>query len=189
VQKLLRLPSPRLPMQGCGHEPGCNHADDPTATAGPTTGTARSNRPDVGQQRVARGRSPHQVHCQKADSQVEQPASRLSRQAVDGQLLTFAAGCMQAWSRGRWPGARSPAHARGAPFSVRRRRAINTVCSCDGRGHRESGLRPCPKPPARAPGWQAQAGHTTPDASGRWWCPRAQAPFAVAPQICRALRC
>ena len=91
-------------MQGCAHEPSCKHADDPTATAGPTTGTARSNRPDAGQQRVARGRSPHRVHRQKADSQVEQPASRPSRQAVDGHQLTFAAGSAQARSRARGPG-------------------------------------------------------------------------------------
>ena len=111
-----------------------------------------------------------------------------SRLAV-GQLPRFAAGCVQAWSRGRWLGARSPAHARGAPFSVRRRCAINSVCSCDGCGHREWCLRPCPKPPARAPGWAAKAWHATADASGWWWCPRAQAQFAVAPHDCRAERC
>jgi len=42
---------------------------------------------------------------------------------------------------------------------------------------------------ARAPGSQATAWHASADASGRWWCPRAQARFAVAPQDCRAQRC
>ena len=89
-----------------------------------------------------------------------------SRLAV-GQLPRFAAGRALTWSRGSWPGARSPAHARGAPFSDRRRCAINTVCSCAGRGHREWSLRPCPKPLAPAPSWHAKAWHATPDASGR----------------------
>jgi len=92
-------------------------------------------------------------------------------------------------AQGRRPGARSPAHARGAPSSVRRRCAINTVGACDGCGHREWCLCPCPKPPARAPGWHAKAWYATPDASGRWWCPRAQARFAAAPHGCRAERC
>ena len=40
-----------------------------------------------------------------------------------------------------------------------------------------------------ARGRHANAWHATPDASGRWWCPRAQARFAVAPDDCRARRC
>jgi len=83
-----------------------------------------------------------------------------SRSAV-GELRRFAAGQAQTWSRSRWPGVRSPAHARGAPDSGRRRRAINTVCSCAGRGHREWCLRPYPEPPARAPGWRAKAWYAT----------------------------
>ena len=61
--------------------------------------------------------------------------------------------CVPAWRKGRWLGARSPAHARGAPLLVFKRLSINTVGSCAGGGDREWGLRPYPEPPAPAPGW------------------------------------
>ena len=46
------------------------------------------------QQRAATRGSLHKARREQADSLVERPASRVLRQAVDGQLLTFVADCL-----------------------------------------------------------------------------------------------
>jgi len=135
---------------------------------------------------VARRRSLHKARRRKADPQVERVENCLRRQAgtVDGWRSQRAA-CKRGAGQVAWGIA--PAHARGAPVSVRRRRAINSVCWCAGHGHRESSPRPCPKPPARAPGSHVKAWHAAalaPLCSGMIVAPRhASHPDCRAPLV------
>jgi len=153
-----------------------------------TLHSSRSARGGERQQSVASGRSPHQIRRQKADSQVKRLANRMRRRGVEGQFSTFVAGCMQAWRKVGGRGAFSGPRSRGTGFGSRASRHQHRLFLRWSQPPR-MGLRPSPEPPARACGRHAKAWHATPNAPGRWWCTRAQAPIAVAPHGCRAQRC
>ncbi len=105
--------------------------------------------------------------------------------AACGPLLPFAPSCMQRSRKGRWPGVRSPApRSRGTVFGLRAWRHQHRVLL---RRLRTPRMGACARTPSHLPrhsGGVRRLCMPPACAAGRWWCPRAQDPFAVSANRC-----
>ena len=103
------------------------------------------------------------------------------RKSAFGPLLPFAARCLRGSSKGRWPGVRSP-----APRSRGTVCGLHAACLQRGvlvRNSMTPRMGACARTPSHLPGHSGgmpRRGRPPSAAAGRWWCPRAQAPFAVS---------
>ncbi len=127
-----------------------------------------------------------------ADSTQGWPASGMKRLAPGhegrsafGPLLPFGATCVQRSRKGRWPGVRSPApRSRGTvlgPLALRHQRGVLGCRLITPR------MGACARTPSHLPrhsGGMRRLCMPPVCAAGRWWCPRAQDPFAVSANRC-----
>jgi hypothetical protein len=114
---------------------------------------------------------------------LELPALLETGQSVFGPLPPFAAGCVPASRVAGGPGhvlRPTLAGHRVGPAGVARSTPwgrAQVVATANGACART----PCHLP--GHPGGMPRRGTPPTDAAGRWWCPRARAPFAVAPTL------
>ncbi len=105
--------------------------------------------------------------------------------AALGPLLPFAPSFVQRSRKGRWPGLRSPApRSRGTvlgPLALRHQRGVLGCRLITPR------MGACARTPSHLPrhsGGMRRLCMPLACAAGRWWCPRAQDPFAVSANRC-----
>ncbi len=104
-----------------------------------------------------------------------------------GPLLPFAPSCVQRSRKGRWPGVRSPApRSRGTVICLQAWRHQHCVLLSRLRTPRMGACAHTPSHLPRHPGGMRRRGRLPSCTAGRWWCPRAQDPFAVSANRCSA---